>query len=96
MIEINQERFFKIGLVCFIVIGFANLANFFLNLKYYNLFNIISGVAGITFNFVLAAFFYYLVKMNSPNIETEAQSEDIDEIIKQIKKNGKGKNKARN
>lgn len=87
-IQITQETFFKVGIVCFFVIGCANIANYFYNLSIQNPFTTISSWAIIIFNFALSGFFYFLYKQLTPDITEEYQSEEIEDIIKQVKEGG--------
>lgn len=91
-LEINQESFFKVGRICFLIIGIANIFSYFLNLSNQNFFSTIAAWASIIFNFALAGFFQYLLnqaKQSEPQITEEYQSDDISEIIEQIKKKNK-------
>ncbi|MEA3421330.1 MAG: hypothetical protein U9Q97_06605 [Acidobacteriota bacterium] len=87
--EISQTLFFKIGMICFIIIGFANLTDFILHFSIYSFFGVISKSAGIFFNFVLAGFFYTLNKNfggNKSLDDYEALSEKkINEAIEKDK-----------
>ncbi len=87
--EIDQQLFFKIGMICFIIIAFANLTDFVLNFSRYSVFGVISKSAGIFFNFILAGFFYTLNKNFGGNMgldEAEALSEDkINELMEKDK-----------
>lgn len=85
-LEITQERFFKIGVWCFLIIGLMNIGIFIENYKYLNFYSITSSWASIIFNFALSGFFYYLLKQTSPQIEEEYASEDIKELLQEVKK----------
>lgn len=85
--EINQQSFYTIGIWAFLIIGVANFANYLLLWPINNIFSKISGAAGIIFNFALVFFFNYL-RGSIPVEEKIAESEDIDEIIKEIEKKG--------
>lgn len=82
MIEITPERFYAMGILCFSLIALANLGSYFMNLRLYSVFNHVSSIASLVFNVVLVFFFYYLY--SSQKIE-EDTSEDIEEIMEQIK-----------
>ena len=90
-LEIDTRTFYNVGVYCFLIIGIFNTLNYVNNILVLNFFSKISGLAGIIFNFALVLFFNYLRNM-TPIEETVAESDDIEEIIKEIKK-GKLKGK---
>ena len=88
MIEINTKNFYIIGIICFIVIGLANIANLILTFSILTFPGKIASIGGIIFNFALVGLFYYLLSME-PQISEVAASDDIDEIIEEISKDEK-------
>lgn len=94
-LEISQETFFKVGLWCFLIIAFMNIANFFYTIHYQNFFTTISSWANIFFNFCLAGFFFYLKNQMTLQITEEIQSGDIEDIIKQVKEKENEEQKTR-
>lgn len=88
-IEISPEVFFKVGIWCFLIIAFMNIGNFFYTLQHHNFFTSVSAWANIFFNFVLAGFFFYLFKQANPQVTEEFASDDIDDLIEQVKKQEK-------
>jgi hypothetical protein len=88
-IEIKPEIFYIVGIYCFLIIGIMNIGNFFYSLHHQNFFTTISSWANIFFNFVLSGFFYYLFKQSNPQITEEYSSENIDDLLKQIKQKEK-------
>lgn len=89
-LKINPKQFYTVGIYSFIVIAVFNFLNFLISFSKINLFSKIAMFAGIIFNVALVLFFNYLRSME-PVEETLAQSDDIDEIIKEISKGKKKK-----
>jgi len=77
---IDHKLFYKVGIGCFLIIGSFNLINFLLTIKLYlNVFGMVSAIAMIVFNFVVAGFFYYLLKNHKDQFAEFNQFDDIDE-----------------
>lgn len=84
-LEISIETFYKVGMFSFTIIALMAIINFYLYWSVNNLFSKISGIASIIFDIALVFMFNYLRNMSNPEIETVAESEDIDEIMKQLR-----------
>jgi len=87
---INPRMFYTLGIVCFMIIGFANLYSLYLNWIMLNVGGKISSFAGIAFNFILAAFFYNLRKSiieipKDVQEEQAKQQEELNEFLKTLK-----------
>lgn len=95
MLEITPKRLYIIGMCSFAIVAICSIANLMLSWGFLNAWSKIGTLASIIFNFSLAGFFYYMLSLE-PKITEEVQSEDIDEIIKEVKKNDerKGRRKA--
>lgn len=85
MIEITPKKLYIIGIFCFSIIGIANLYSFFQFFAATTIANKVASMGGIIFNFAMVGLFYYLLSME-PQITTVAESDDIDEIIKEVSK----------
>lgn len=87
--EISQAKFFKIGLVCFIVITCAHIGGFILNVRFMNFFGVSGALAQIVFDFALIGFFYYLSKQfteGGKGMDT-ASTEDINNLFEEAETN---------
>lgn len=93
MIEITPKRLYQIGFYCFIIAGLANSWSFVGNFAYTSLATKVAALAGIVFNFALAGLFSYMLSMET-QIENVAQSDDIDEIIREVSKNVKKRQRS--
>lgn len=72
------------GVISFLIIGLMNTINFIIFWSINNIFSKISGFMGIIFNIALVLFFNYLRNLE-PTYSEEYASDDIEEIIKDIK-----------
>jgi len=82
--EIPIDKFYKIGIYTFLIIGACNLISFFITFGYGNLFSYTGQLAGIFFNFVMAGFFKYLSN-NQPKSQL-GSSVNVDEMLKEFEK----------
>lgn len=94
-IKIEPETFYKVGFWCFTVIFFMQIGNFFYLIEFQNFFTTISTIAGLIFNATLALFFRYLWTQSAPQMSEEYASDDIEDIIKEVKKKGKNEKRGR-
>lgn len=85
MIEITPKRFYITGIICFSIIAVFNIANFIAFFSATNFFSKMSSLGGIVFNIALVGFFFFLLRQE-PAMEEVAASDDIEEIIKEVKK----------
>lgn len=92
MIEITTKRFYVIGIVCFSIIGIANIFSFLIAFPYSHIPAKVASIGGIIFNFALVGLFKYLLDLE-PKEEVVATSDDIDEIIKEVSNGKKGRRK---
>lgn len=88
MIEITPKRLYIIGIFSFIVVGVANSVGLIQNWEFVSIWGKIASIGGIIFNFTLVGLFKYLLDLE-PKVEIIAKSDDIDQIVKEISKNGK-------
>lgn len=100
MIEITPRRLYIIGMWCFLIVGVTQTVSYVLNFPILNIWSKIGNAGTLIFNFALAGLFKYLLTLE-PQEEEEiiAESDDINEIIKEVTKEGQknGKNtRARN
>ena len=84
-LQITPKQLYIIGIFCFIVMGFANTMSLIFSWPAMIIWAKVASIGGIIFNFAMAGLFNYLLGME-PKITDEVKSEDIDEIIKEIKK----------
>lgn len=75
----DMNKFFKIGIFCFISIGILNFYSLINMFRGMSLSAILSSLVSIFFNFVIAYFFYYSLKQQNLAI-------NIDEIEEQFKR----------
>jgi hypothetical protein len=83
--EITPLQFYKCGMIAFLIIGSCSLFQLLTNILKMNIWAIISQLVFISFYFITAFFFNYL-KKSIPKESVEFASNDIDDIIKQVKK----------
>lgn len=84
-INIDTETFFKVGVVCFLIIGCANVANLLYTWQLQNVFSIVASVGGIVFNFALVLMFYTLLRQTSGSVSYEERGDDVNELIEKMK-----------
>jgi hypothetical protein len=95
---IDANKFYQYGVICFSIIAVCSLINFFIFFNSYNLFSAIASAAQVLFNFILAAFFWYLYK--NQNLMTgaapgDSSTDEINEALKEVV-NGKPKRRSTN
>lgn len=94
-LEMQPKTLFLVGIWCFLIIAIMNSLSLMFNWEIINIFNKISAIAGIFFNLALVGSFLYLRNQVSEQFTESTsevmQGEDINEIIKEIKKGGKKK-----
>lgn len=93
MIEITPARLYKIGFVCFFIIGIMGLLNYVNSFFAISIWSKIGGLFSLAFNFALAFFFKYMISLEPSFEETEA-TDDINKLIKEVT-NGGGKTNSR-
>lgn len=89
MIEITPRRLFKIGFFCFSIAGAAQFAGLVINFNVLNIFSKISTIANLIFTIAVVFSFSYLLDNTPKETVGSQEPEDITEIIKEFKKNGK-------
>jgi len=85
MLEININKFYKIGVVCFGIIAVMNLVTFYLNLSNGRLLYpsmVFSTIFQIIFNFALFGFFYYLYSNLPPTDLPRAKKTDMEDLLR--------------
>jgi|TARA_Y100000310_G_scaffold67362_1_gene62685 hypothetical protein len=87
-LEITMTQFYITGIISFLVIGVMNSINFWIFWPVNNVFARVAGFMGIVFNIALVLFFNYLRGLE-PKFTEDVASDDINEIIKSIKKGKK-------
>ena len=80
--EINTKKFYIIGIGCFLVIAVMSTANFFTIYENLNIYEKISSLANIFFNFALTGFFFYLYNQLKTSLPVETNN--IYDDIKQF------------
>ena len=83
---IDQDKLYKLGLICFTVIAICGVCNFFIFYEVNNWPSRISSAFSTLFNFGLAGFFWYLIKTSGISQE---YSNTAKEIEKEFKETGK-------
>jgi|WetSurSiteA1Bulk_404760.scaffolds.fasta_scaffold350624_1 hypothetical protein len=89
MKQLSTKTFTLLGCIIFLIIGIANALSLSITYQYMNIFSRISGAFGVFFNLLIAYLFatmYSSAKNEEGSIETIAASDDIEKIIKEIKK----------
>jgi amino acid transporter len=87
--EINLNRFYIIGMTCFLVVAVFSWANMIMIWDSLTWAAQISNSANIVFNFALVGFFYYLYKNQpNPSISSGDSSQSLEEVTKELKDNG--------
>lgn len=88
-IQVSPELFFRVGMWCFLLIGIFNILNYFYLAGSHNIFSTLSSWIYIVFNFILALFFRYLYNQQVPQVSEDFASDDVEEIIKTLKREKK-------
>lgn len=86
----QNKTFFLIGAIIFSIIASANLVNFILIYDKLNLPMIVSNVAGIFFNYLIAYMFLYWRKQQDSPFTEFKEPDDIEQLIKEAKHGKKG------
>jgi len=84
--EFSLPLFYKLGMVCFIVIVLGNSFSLFMMWHTLNTGSRVSNIAGICFNMLLVIFFNYLRKTAIQPEKTDKQLISDDDILKVIEK----------
>jgi len=84
--DITPRVFYTGGIVCFLIIGLANLTNFFIFFKANNFFGNLATVGSIAFNFLIMGFFWYLLKSQTSSLPPE-DPEDLQASLEEFNKN---------
>lgn len=85
--EITPERFYKVGLWCFTIIGFAKVLDLLFR-GGNTIFGVIGSIFDIIFTFIVALFFKYLLKTTSNDL-LDVQPEDISKDIQELQEGAK-------
>jgi len=83
--QIKMETFYRIGVICFLVIAIANIFTLKILWEEAVFSGKITSIASILFYFALAMFFNYLLNMSRPDVTTQYASDDVEDIIREIK-----------
>jgi len=83
--EFTTTTFFKLGIFCFIVIALMSLIELYISFEYMTIYGIIRSLIYILFYSGLSYYFYFMLKQQQPQVSYGEASDDIDEIIKQVK-----------
>lgn len=84
--KFSLPLFYKLGMVCFMVIVLGNSFSLFMMWDTLNTGSRISNIAGICFNMLLVIFFNYLRKTAVQPEETDKQLISNEDILKVIEK----------
>lgn len=87
--EFNLEMFWLLGLICFVVIGLGNLYTTSIAWQYLDLGGKFAKTAGIIFNFVLAYFFFWMLKGSKKSKKEINNLKSDGEILKMFNDNEK-------
>jgi L-cysteine desulfidase len=71
----SESTFFQLGLICFTIIGLANLSGVIIDWSNLTWWLKVSRTASMAFNFVVAYFFYYLTSKLPKPIKAEELKE---------------------
>lgn len=86
--EFSERLFFKTGLILFLIQGVANSWGLYLDWDLLPLWAIISKLGGITFNFLIAYFFYYLMGKMPASMGGSGLSLTAEELNDFLKEDG--------
>lgn len=96
--EFNERTFFKIGMFLFLIQAVANTYGFITELKIMEFWAIIARGGSILFNYVIAYFFYWLMKKSPASMGgpgTTLSPEEIDDFMKGVKKDEQRRTKKK-
>lgn len=82
--EINIQKFYNIGAICFAVIAVMNTITFafnFLNGNFVYETEIVSSIASLVFNYALFGFFVYLKSTLPPGNLQKGTEDDMLELL---------------
>lgn len=79
--EIDQKTFFRSGIICFLIIGSVNLINYYSAFEFLNFLSKISQGVSVIFNFIVAGFFYYLLKNSGIKVEDGESEEELKKMV---------------
>jgi len=84
---INLHQFYKMGIICFLVIAISNGYLLFVKWKLMLLAGKVSSISGVVFNIGLVLFFNYLYQQLSPPSAKEnmPNQEELDELLESLK-----------
>jgi hypothetical protein len=91
MINIDQNKFYKIGVWAFGIMAVMNLYTFILDFGFLNPPAIISRLANLVFSFCLFGFFIHLKNQIAPSNMKLASDKEMDDIIISFGKGDKEK-----
>lgn len=83
--EFNIQTFWKIGIVCFVVMAFGNIYSTTSSWQVLDLGARVSKVAGVCFNFLLVYFFYWMLSSNKKAEEGAKEMMKDKEMVKLFK-----------
>jgi hypothetical protein len=96
MVQIDTKTFFKVGIGTFIIIGFCDFANFIIFFSQGNAFSWLASVARITFDFVTAGFFAWLLRTTeAPPAQEIAIDPELAKVMKNFDNGEKNETRGR-
>ena len=82
----NIQTFYKMGMVCFIVIALGNSYSMIHAWQILDIGAKVSRIAGVGFNFLLVYFFYWMFSSSKKQEEGVGEMMDDQDILKLLKK----------
>ena len=82
----DVRTFYKVGIICFLVIALANSYSLYANWSILNIGGKISSISSIVFNFALVLFFNWLRKQ-LPSVEMEKSmptKEQMEKLMEEL------------
>lgn len=86
--EFSERTFFKIGMFLFLIQAIANTYGFITEINLMAFWAVIARGGSILFNYVIAYFFYWLMKKSPASMGgpgTQLTPEEIDDFMKGVK-----------
>jgi len=81
--EIDQRKFYQIGIVAFFIMGVSNMATLLQTYRVLLFSQILSQIGGIVFNLALLGLFIHMFRSLPPKDINMASDEELESILKQ-------------
>jgi len=81
--EIDQRKFYQIGICAFFIMGVSNMATLLQTYRVLLFSQILSQIGGIVFNLALLGLFIHMFRSLPPKDINMASDEELESILKQ-------------